>query len=215
MDYKYKDIELTPAVFADLLIELFDGKQFERKDAIEKIAKYHEAHGGRLDKAQYATVFKKASQNLREEGLEQRGYGVWQLRYEKKEIDEIVKKADVKEIEYKADKELGVGKKAVYVYYYDCYRELSLLKGSAFWECKIGRTDVDPIGRIFSQAGTCYPELPHLAIIIYCDDSSLLEKAFHSILKIKKKWLPNAPGKEWFLTSPEEIEGIYKMIINE
>ena len=86
---------------------------------------------------------------------------------------------------------------------------MSTLQGKSSWECKIGRTDVDPISRIISQAGTCYPELPHIALIINCDDSNLLEKTLHDILKLKKRWLSNSPGKEWFITSPEEVEQIY------
>ena len=82
------------------------------------------------------------------------------------------------------------------------------------WECKIGRTDVDPISRIFSQAGTCYPEFPHIALIIYCDDSSLLEKTLHNILKLNNKCFTESPGKEWFLTSPDEIERLYNSITN-
>ncbi len=212
MGYKYEGIELTPNVFVELLIQFYDGKQFKRQDAIDKITTYHAEQGGLLDKTEYVSVFKKASAKLRDEGLQQRGYGVWQLLYKKKEIDEIVKKENTKDVELKADKEIGVGKKAVYVYYYDRYREFSLLKGYNVWECKIGRTDVDPLGRIFSQAGTCYPELPHLALLINCDDSSLLEKTLHDILRMRKRWLHNAPGKEWFLTSPEEIESIFKWL---
>ena len=101
----------------------------------------------------------------------------------------------------------------MYLYYYDRYKELAEFKGYDIWECKIGRTDVDPIGRVVGQAGTCYPELPHIALIIYCDDSSLVEKALHSILKIKGRWLDKSPGKEWFITSPQEIEDIYMTIV--
>ena len=101
----------------------------------------------------------------------------------------------------------------MYVYFYDVYKELALLQGKEIWPCKIGRTDVDPIGRIFSQTGTCYPELPHLALIINCEDSSILEKALHNILKIKNRWISDAPGKEWYYSSPEEIETLYNTII--
>ena len=81
------------------------------------------------------------------------------------------------------------------------------------WECKIGRTDVEPIQRIMGQAGTCYPEIPHIALVIYCEDSFQLEMAFHSILKVQKKYIKSAPGKEWFMTSPRKIEDIYSLIM--
>ena len=97
MNYKYYGLELTPTIFSELLIQMFDGKQFSRQDAVDTIAKYHAENGGLLNKPSY-------------------------------------------------------------------------LKGRNQWECKIGRTEVDPLSRIFSQAGTCYPELPHVALIMYCDD---------------------------------------------
>ena len=81
------------------------------------------------------------------------------------------------------------------------------------WPCKIGRTDCDPIQRIIGQAGTCYPELPHVALIIYCDDSNALETAFHNIMKVKGRWMADAPGKEWFMTSPDELKAIYTSVL--
>ncbi len=213
MDYRFIGLELTPAIFEELLILFFDGKQFSRQDAIDRITRYHLDNGGFLNKTSYISVFKKATQNLKDKGLVNTGYGVWRLCYSKKTIEEIIPKSKAEEAVFKADKEIGEGKNAVYIYYYDSYKELASLKEKDLWECKIGRTDVDPISRIFSQAGTCYPELPHLALIIHCDDSSLLEKALHSILKIKQRWLVDSPGKEWFLTSPQEVESLYYSII--
>lgn len=213
MDYRFFGLELTPAIFEELLIQFFDGKQFSRQDAVDIITNYHLENGGLLNKTSYLSVFKKAAQNLKNKGITNIGYGVWRLCYSKEEVEEIVPKSKVEEISVKAEKEIGSGNNAVYVYYYDGYRELASMKGNNVWECKIGRTDVDPLARIFSQAGTCYPELPHLALIIRCDDSSLLEKALHSILKIKQRWIVNSPGKEWFLTSPKEIEDLYYTLL--
>ena len=87
--------------------------------------------------------------------------------------------------------------------------------GHSIWECKIGRTDKDPLQRIFGQAGTCYPELPHIALIIKCSNSLQLEAALHNILKLRNRWIENAPGTEWFLTSPAEIESVYHIIVGE
>lgn len=215
MDYLYKGLELTPNIFAKLLIQFFDGKQFSRQDAVNTITNYHLENGGQLNKSSYVAVFKKAAQSLKDEGIENIGYGMWRLLHKEKEIIEILPKnanAD-DEINVTADKEIGHGSKAVYVYFYDSYKDLSVLKGQSAWQCKIGRTDVDPIGRIYSQAGTCYPELPHIALIIHCEDSSLLEKTIHYILKLRDRWLSDSPGKEWFFTSPHEIEEIYESII--
>lgn len=214
MGYKYKGIELTPAIFCELLIRLFDGKQFSRQDAIDAVIKYHKENGGALNKPSYVSVFKKAAQNLKDTGIENVGYGIWKLNYQIDSTEVVVSQKTSPEISFHADLEIGSGNTAVYVYYFDSYRELATLKGNESWECKIGRTDVDPIGRIIGQAGTSYPELPHIALIIYCDDSSLLEKALHNILKLKNRWLENSPGKEWYITSPNEIEEIYKSIVD-
>ena len=66
--------------------------------------------------------------------------------------------------------------------------------------------------RIIGQAGTCYPEFPHVALVIYCDDSAQMETALHAILKLQKKHIESAPGTEWFMTSPEEIEKLYHVL---
>ena len=87
--------------------------------------------------------------------------------------------------------------------------------GHSSWECKIGRTDKDPLQRIFGQAGTCYPEPPHIALIMKCSNSLQLESALHNILKLRNRWIENAPGTEWFLTSPGEVESFYHMIVGE
>lgn len=217
-NYSFKGIKLTPNVFAALLVELFDGKQFSRKTAIETIVNHHKSNGGIVEPDRdVIAIFKKASQNLKksEVGLINRGYGIWELHYEIKEVEEIVKDTEKRIVmAYKADEEYGQGENAVYVYYYDSYRELSELKDLTSWPCKIGRTDSDPIQRVMGQAGTCYPELPHIALIFKCDDSSVLEAAFHNVLKFQNKWLQNAPGSEWFMTSPEEIKHIYSIMSN-
>lgn len=215
MNYKYCGLELTPAIFEALLIQLFDGKQFSRQDAIDKVKAYHLENGGVLNKGSYINVFKKSAQRLKDKGIENIGYGVWRLCYEAKAVDEIIPKQQQEQFSFRVDKEIGNGNSSIYVYYYDSYKELAVIKGTNSWECKIGRTDVEPIGRILSQAGTCYPELPHIALIVYCDDSALLEKTIHNILKMKQKWIPDAPGKEWFNTSPEEIEELYYSIFGK
>lgn len=212
-DYKYKGVELTPSVFAELLIKFYDGKQFDRQTAISFILDYHTRNGGVLKKGKnVVTVFKKATSNLKDYGIQNVGYGTWRLNYIEKETT-IVETLKPIEYSYTVDKEIGEGQNSVYLYYYDAYKKLAELKGLQSWECKIGRTDVEPLQRIMGQAGTCYPEFPHIALVMYCEDSSQLELAIHSILKVKKKHIESAPGKEWFITSPHEIEELYTMIM--
>ena len=213
-EYKYAGVELTPNIFAELLILLFDGKQFKRTTAIEVITQYHHDGGGVLGKKEYVSVFKKACQNLSSSGLSNIGYGTWRLNYEIPEV-EVIEEKIRDTVEYAADKTIGAGYSAVYVYYYDTYKKYAEACGHSIWECKIGRTDKDPLQRIFGQAGTCYPELPHIALIIKCSNSLQLEAALHNILKLRNRWIENAPGTEWFLTSPAEIESVYHIIVGE
>ena len=193
---------------------LFDGKQFKRATAIEEITKYHHDGGGFLGKREYVAVFKKACQNLSSSGLSNVGYGTWRLNYEIPEV-EVIEEVVKDTVEYTADKTIGSGDNSVYVYYYDTYKKYAETRGQSIWECKIGRTDKDPLQRIFGQAGTCYPELPHIALIIKCSNSLQLESALHNILKLRNRWIENAPGTEWFLTSPAEAELFYHMIVGE
>jgi len=58
MDFEYSGLKLTPNILADILIELFDGKQFERQDALNKIQKYFVEHGGIIEEKSYAPTFK-------------------------------------------------------------------------------------------------------------------------------------------------------------
>ena len=216
-NYKYSGMKLIPTVFKELLVLLFDGKQFTRQTAIKKVSDYHLEHGGIIEEGRDTVgVFKKATRYLQETdaGLVNKGFGTWELHYQVQDTTDVVEDIKTEPIAYTVDETLGTGSNAVYVYYYDVYKQLAENSGNVEWPCKIGRTDRDPIQRIIGQAGTCYPELPHIALIIYCDDSSALEAALHSILKYQGKWLKNAPGTEWFLTSPQEIKDYYSTLCN-
>ena len=214
-NYKYSGVKLFPSVFKELLVLLFDGKQFTRKTAIKTVTDFHLEHGGIIEEGRdIVHVFKKATQDLQKDngGVVNKGYGSWELHYRVKDTTNIVEDIKAKDLKYTVDETIGAGSSAVYVYYYDVYKELAENNGNAKWPCKIGRTDIDPIQRVIGQAGTCHPELPHIALIIYCNDSLALEAALHGILKYQNKWIKNAPGTEWFLTSPQEIKEYYSML---
>ena len=133
-EYKYAGIELTPNIFAELLILLFDGKQFKRATAIEEITKYHHDGGGILGKKEYVAVFKKACQKLSSSGLSNIGYGTWRLNYEIQEV-EIIEEEVTNTVEYAVDKTIGSGDNSVYVYYYDTYKKYAETCGHSIWEC--------------------------------------------------------------------------------
>lgn len=206
-------LTLTPKEFKQLLIELFDGKQFSRKDAIDTICQYWKEQGGTVEEKDYSTVFKSACRMLKHEGLCNKGYGIWTLQYEKTDMEIVMAPAKEEMKKYVVDKEIGNGDNAVYLYYYDSYKELAMQKKEVYFACKIGRTDTDPIQRVYSQMGTCFPEKPHIALVIKCENSFELETALHAVLKFKHKQMSNSPGKEWFLTNPQEVEEIYYSIL--
>ena len=100
---------------------------------------------------------------------------------------------------------MGAGPGAIYVYYLPTYRLRAQEQGERAWPCKIGRTDRDPLSRVLSQAATALPERPRIAIIIRTSYPSAWETALHGVLTLRGLQIENAPGVEWFLTSPEEI----------
>ena len=215
--YRFQGLKLTPNVFKELLILLFDGRRFERQEAINKIVNYHKDHGGIVEpNRDMVHVFKNVTGSLKRtsNSISNPGFGVWELHHHVAEAEVVQETPKNDELSYPADEVFGEGENAVYVYYYDIYKRYAEMKQEAIWECKIGRSDRDPIQRIIGQAGTSYPELPHIALIFRCTDSALLEAALHSVLKIRQRWLEKAPGKEWFMTSPEEIIEIYKVIVS-
>ena len=111
------------------------------------------------------------------------------------------------------DHEYGNGSEFVYLYYFDIYRKYAELSHKNEWECKIGRTEKEALSRIINQSGTSYPETPHFSLLFKCDNSLALESSIHNILKVRGKWVSDSPGKEWFITSPDEVVKIYNLII--
>lgn len=110
------------------------------------------------------------------------------------------------------EKTIGSGNSSVYLYYYPQYRESAESKGEKVWECKIGMTrHGEADGRIKGQA-TGLPETPKLGLHIKTDKEVKIERIIHDILEVRGKHIAEAPGTEWFLTSPSEVEEIYNFI---
>lgn len=116
--------------------------------------------------------------------------------------------------EPEAEHIIGDGPECVYVYYYPAYKELAKLKGKSSWPCKIGRTTGMVTGRLQSQ-GTGMPEKPRLSIVFKTDNSETLEKLLHDMLKVVfLKHISEAPGQEWFDTTPEKILEMIRSLRN-
>jgi hypothetical protein len=109
-----------------------------------------------------------------------------------------------------ADVVIGQGAGCVYLYYLPTYRDRAEERGENRWPCKIGRTEQNPLQRILSQATTALPEKPFVAVVFRTNYSAALEAAFHAVYTLRGLAVQDAPGTEWFLTSPEEAIALAK-----
>jgi hypothetical protein len=217
-EYRYQGLPITPSIIEELIVQHFNGKSSKRDVIVNKVLEYHIANGGVAPEAQdFPRSVKKALSNLAERGhSENRAYGIWKIsKYYFPVVSEnIDTDTESPLVIIPSHRVFGVGDFAVYCYYFDNYRRLAIHEGRSIWPCKIGRTDRDPLIRVLSQASTALPEKPIIDFVIKTSDSSLLESAIHSILKLKNRHITDSPGSEWFYTSPNEVLEIIK-IVNE
>jgi hypothetical protein len=52
MEYKYKNLPITPQIVQELIIELFNGSTVKRDDIVSKILDHHVSLGGKAADAQ-------------------------------------------------------------------------------------------------------------------------------------------------------------------
>jgi hypothetical protein len=115
--------------------------------------------------------------------------------------------SELEEIESDEEAAIEAGiKPSVYWYTFPAYR-----LDSGRYPIKIGR-GADPEARIRAQV-TAMPEQPIILGKYVHDDPTALERALHSILILRGKRKTDAPGMEWFMTTPEEIEALIKAVL--
>ena len=73
-------------------------------------------------------------------------------------------------------------------------------------------TERDPIERVRTQTSTATPEPPK-TYVFRTDVPDAMEKAIHAILDACGKRIKYSRGKEWFITSPDKVENIYRGLI--
>ena len=116
-------------------------------------------------------------------------------------------------LQVKDHEQIGEGNHCVYLYYLPIHKENAELKGEDKWRCKIGRSKYpDPSIRT-NQQKIGLPEQPEHGLTILTNKPEELENAIHEILKGFGRHIADAPGKEWFSTSPNEIEWLYNILI--
>ncbi len=97
-------------------------------------------------------------------------------------------------------------KPAVYWYTFPAYK-----RADGPFPIKIGRGS-SPEARI-SQQVTSMPEKPEVLGTFPHSDVISLERALHAVLTLRGKRKHDAPGMEWFLTTPQEITHLIKVVL--
>jgi Meiotically up-regulated gene 113 len=217
----FKDVPLTSGVVESLVQELFFGEVVERHRIVNEVRREHSARGGRLGSTQSCIEHVKLALNsMCNKGLAQnpsRGY--WRIGADSESDEGCLEALDSnedKDIGTVLDRsrafsnesiveDLGSGSGAIYLYYLPTYKELALLRNERFWACKIGRTDRDPAGRIWTQLATALPERPIIALVYRTDFPLEWERILHSVLTVRGVRMQSSPGSEWFVTSPDVV----------
>lgn len=212
--YKYQGLPLTPNVITDLAGELLKTPMFRRSELIAAVEQYHSENGGAA--AQNLTsATKKALRNLVDAGLlEATGaYGYWRWITPPdgngEENDSVVDE-ETEELFLTDDTIVdGTGSGSVYVYYFPSYRALAEYRREERWPVKVGMTTLgDAKIRISDQQGTAMPEQPVVAYVRRSNTPLKLERLVHAVLFYRGRQLGDAPGSEWFSSSPEEVKSV-------
>ena len=112
---------------------------------------------------------------------------------------------------------IGEGSESVYLYYCPAYKERAESRFPAWknqqvpYECNIGRSTRTATTRVNEKIKNL-PEKPILALTIKTDKSELLEKIIHTILIYHDRQCEDANRTDWFYTTPEEVEKIFKAV---
>lgn len=200
--YKHVGQHLKMSIARELILEFFSGQSDVRKqDIIDKVEKEHIGRGGRRHTKRTHPVT-DALGELKEKGQANNpNHGFWDIKRQPG-----YKPAPVTKRNYPAPDEIRKG--CVYFYYFPKYKETANLKGEKKWEFKIGCTESDdPQGRIDDQV-TGMPEKPEREAVIYTESPRHLEQIIHAYLKKQGMHIQEAPGREWFLLSPDMVKKI-------
>lgn len=195
-DYQYAGKSLTEKIARELIVELFSGKtEIKKKKIRQTVDETHTSRGGFLSTNEMHPV-SAALSNLKKQGFaENPAFGVWSIF---SVPGGFFSDSD-------AIQTLGSGENAVYLYYYPAYRCLAEYEGKPYWACRIDK--------VVSDIPIAMPESPEVRLVLRTDDSESLEQMLHTVLRFRGRCISDVPGGVWFLTSPSEVEGIYKNVV--
>lgn len=110
-------------------------------------------------------------------------------------------------VELEEEKEDAAGVvPSIYWYTFPAYR-----KENGPYPIKVGK-GADPLARIMQQV-TPMPEKPEILGTFQHADADNLEKAVQYLLKVRGRRKADAPGAEWFVTTPQEITLAIKAVL--
>ena len=223
--YEHERKHFTKQVAMELIFKTYVGKPPVDAHTIgEEVYRIHEGGGGLPPKRGGCNLVpfwvKMALRRLESNGGATREKQLWQI-HDRDTKDIYV---DIHSDEETYPKYLGTGSQEVYLYYYPAYREIAELKRDpvwkqfrkdALWRCKIGETHDQDTKTRTGQQGRVFPEKKVIALIMKTDDSKRLETMIKEILEMWNRQVDakDADGKEWFRTSPKEVERIYDFLV--
>lgn len=212
--YEYAEKSLTPGIAEKLIQELFAEQAVHKQEMMRVVAETHCERGGLPSRARIHDPVTLALSKMRREGRANNpnpGEGNWFIPSNPADGEGVDDESvSSEETDLDSERTVGSGKGSVYLYYFPAYKCLAELQGEERWACKIGKAKNNPLIRISSQTRTALPEYPTVGLIIKTDEFALMETTIQNILKLQGKHIQNAPGTEWFLTSPSEVETVYE-----
>jgi hypothetical protein len=225
--YPYAGVPLAPSTFEALAPRLFGGTVVKRQDVIRAVVEEHRRLGG-LPAAPGVVVesqAKRALQRMCKAGVATNA-GSGHYRFVPSENDEAVEPdeagpepgevelgdAGASTFDLPPERVIGDGPEMVYVYYLPTYRRLAEVEGRDRWACKVGYTRGLVSTRVLGQATTALPEIPVVGLALKGTRCRELEATIHGMLGLNGRRIEGIPGREWFETSPVEVERIYRML---
>ncbi len=209
--YKHVGKTLTPGIAAELIQELFTEQAVQKQEIVRAVDEIHLERGGLSSIAKIHHPVTLALSEMKQAGLvENPRHGYWSISLSTQDDSIDSERNNLNSENVEPEKTIGSGKQSVYLYYYPAYKRLAEFQSEEVWACKIGKARNEPISRILSQTRTALPEYPKVGLIIKTDELSLMERTIQNILRLQGKQKQDAPGNEWFMTSPSEVEQVYE-----
>lgn len=210
--YEYRNANLTGEIMRSLILKIYPpGEEIKRADLFRQIEEYHVRMGGKESASNDPpNVLKKTLTLMQAKGeIEKRGdLGYWRILGSEQSPDASQMANSVSAL-FRPEKILGAGGGMVYSMYFPQYREYANLKGKIKWEIKIGCTR--SLHRVRELAATSAAEYPVIPLLIRCEEEKKMERAIHAWLDLagRRRTRDHGPGREFFVTNPDEIEQIY------